>query len=108
MAKEAIKEITINKDKKNAELCISIELLANEAGTLGRDEVQRKKVRVQDMVELLKSHGHNPGRCTSNPGQICNTAGPAKAAWRFEDLDTLKLSTKSNRKSPSTRKTKTA
>ena len=104
MAKEAIKNITISKCKETTELCVSVELHAQNPGGVLAEETQRKKVRVVDAEEVLRTQGYNPGVCTSNPGPINNSAGEITGCWRFTDLDAKPKATASKRK-PKTAKT---
>ena len=108
MKKDPIKSITIDKNKEQTELCVQVELYAQQSATQTQPEIRRKKVRIGDIRAHLKSIGQEHGVCLSGPGMIHNSDGPITGCWQFE-LPTEPKSLPSKSKTTTNRKkTKTA
>tara|TARA_R100000008_G_scaffold84589_1_gene72399 strand:- start:418 stop:747 length:330 start_codon:yes stop_codon:yes gene_type:complete len=106
MDEPTIKEIIIQKDKKQGTIRVTIEARPFHIEGLPAEKSAWKKYRTADVVELIKSEGHHPGPALQESHVNTFREENLRGTWVFKDLDAkpVKSPAKSRATSPKTTK----
>ena len=87
MSEHTIKEIKVQKNKKNGTIEVTLQVKPYKIDSLPKEDSAWKKYRTRDVVELVRSAGHRPGSALQE-AQVCTYRQEhLSGTWIFQDLD---------------------
>jgi hypothetical protein len=106
MDEPTIKEIIIQKDKKQGTIKVTIEAKPFHIEGLPVEKSAWKKYRTADVADLIRSEGHRPGSAIQESHVNTFREENLRGTWIFKDLDAKPLKTPAKSRSLTPKTTK--